>query len=165
MAEPVHPRRDVSRLLRIALFVSLALNFAVLGLVAGQVWSGRDEGRGRDGGGAMSMGLGPVASALDPEERRSLGADLRRLSGDARGGRRQNAQALLAALRQEPFDPEAMLSVMRAQRARDQQMQDAAQEIFVARLAAMTPERRAAFAARLSEDLRRGPPPQPRQGN
>ena len=159
MAEtsPQAPRRGVSRFLRVALFLSLALNLAFVGLVAGQVWKAQD---GRRPDAVADLGLGPVARALSPAERADLGRDLRRGGGDARRDRRANAEALLAAIRAEPFDPEAVIALLSEQRDRRLAEQARAQRVFAERLAAMSPERRAEFAAALAADLRRGPPPQ-----
>ena len=99
------PERASVRGIKIALAVSVALNLAVAGLVSGFVWHGGPAGHGdmmvRD------IGFGPFDEALLPEDRDALRKAIRARFGDIRAARRQtmeDAQAILAAMKAEPFD-------------------------------------------------------------
>ena len=152
MAEP--GKTGPSRLWRIVFVISLALNLAVVGLVIGAVASGRmGDGPPR----AFDLGLGPVSRALDPQDRRAIGLSLRGRTDLRRGDLRAQTALMVAGLRQEPFDPEAMRALMNSQRARFGAVQDAAQAALIDRIAGMSPERRAAFADRLERELSRPP--------
>ncbi len=158
MAEPVSSKP--SRLWRMIFVISLALNLAVVGLVVGAVASGRlGDGPPR----AFDLGLGPVARALDPQERRAIGMALRRDAGLRRGEMRAQTALMIASLRQDPFNPDALRDVIAEQRARLGDIQNAAQEAFINQITAMSPERRAAFADVLEQELSR-PPRERRSG-
>lgn len=144
------------RKLRIALAVSVALNLLILGLVAGAVL--------RDGGphGRMvrDLDFGPFTEALTPEDRDALRRDFIRQAPDLRDMRRQmrdDFSTLLAALRAEPFDVEALRGVVANQGDRMAARLELGQDLMLARIAAMTPAERAAFADRLEQRLERGP--------
>ena len=144
------------RKLRIALAVSVALNLLILGLVAGAVL--------RDGGphGRMvrDLDFGPFTEALTPEDRDALRRDFIRQAPDLRDMRRQmrdDFSTLLAALRAETFDVEALRGVVANQGDRMAARLELGQDLMLARIAAMTPAERAAFADRLEQRLERGP--------
>lgn len=159
MDDPVTPSRGSSRLMRIVLVLSLALNLAVVGIVAGVAVSGRLGGPAPR---SVDFGLGPVSQALDPAERRAIRQALRREGALRNLDLRARAEAMIAALRADPFDRAALELLLDEQAARIGQLQGAAQEAFLDQIAAMTPERRAAFAERLMEAFReRRAPRQP----
>lgn len=140
---------------RIALGVSVALNLLVVGLVAGAVL--------RDGGPRERMvrdlDFGPFTEALSREDRAALRrAFLQRSPGmqDMRQQMRQDFRALLAALRAEPFDPDALRGVLVNQQARMAERVSLGQELMLERLSVMAPQERAAFADRLEQRLRHG---------
>ena len=144
------------RKLRIALAVSVALNLLIIGLVAGAVL--------RDGGpqGRMvrDLDFGPFTEALTPEDRDALRRDFIRQAPDLRDMRRQmrdDFRTVLAALRADPFDAEALRDVMANQGDRMAARLALGQDLILARIAAMTPAERAAFADRLERRLERGP--------
>lgn len=141
--------------LRIALGISVALNLLVAGLVAGAVL--------RDGGPRERMlrdlEFGPFTEALSREDRDALRRDFVARSGgfrDMRSEMRSDFDALLGALRAEPFDIDAARAVLEGQQARMQSRLALGQELLLDRLAAMTPAARAAFADRLEDRLRHG---------
>jgi len=141
--------------LRIALGVSVALNLLVAGLVVGAVL--------RDGGPRDRMlrdlDFGPFTEALTREDRDALRRDFVARSGgfrDMRAEMRADFNALLAALRAEPFDIDAARAVLEGQQTRLQSRLVLGQDLLLERLAAMSPEARAAFADRLEQGLRRG---------
>ena len=154
MADPMKPTARPSRIWRIVLIFSLALNLAVVGIVAGAMISGRfGDGPPR----RIDFGLGPVARALTSDERRDIGRDLRQdhnlRSHDFRG----QMAAMTAALRADPYDPAAMQALLEDQAARLSQVQANARLAVLERIAAMSPARRSAFADRLEEELQRRP--------
>ncbi|ROT95869.1 periplasmic heavy metal sensor [Histidinibacterium lentulum] len=147
---------QVSRRVRVLLVLSLALNLAVAGVVIGAVV--RDGPRG--GGPRIDMTLGPLGRALSPEDRRAVVRDLRQsgaLGGMDRTARRQALEETVALLRAEPFEPEALARGFAAQRERGGRLLEAGHGALVARIAAMTPQERAALADRLEAETRQGP--------
>ena len=148
MAEPFPPSRR-ARVLRIVLAVSLALNLAVAGLAAGFALKGRDGHPPRD----FDMTLGPVARALDPQDRAAIRDMLRgRPDLAPRRGRGADLEALIAALAATPYDARALRTALEAPAARVAQVQAAAAAALADRIDAMTPQDRADLARRLSQD-------------
>lgn len=145
----VHTRP--SRLWRVVLVVSLALNLAVAGIIGGAMVSGRFGERPSP---RIDFAIGPVARALTDDERRAIGRDLRAdrsLRGhDFRG----QMAAVAAALRADPYDPAVTLALLEEQADRLNQVQARARMAVLDRIAAMPPERRRAFADRLEQELR-----------
>lgn len=149
---PVPSRRG----LKIALAVSVALNLAVLGVVAGAVLHGgpmRDQM-------VRDLGFGPFAEALTEADRTALKrAFLKRSPGlrDLRETMRQDMANVLAALRADPFDPAAFQTALSAQVGRLTGQMKLGQDLLAERVDAMTAPERLAFADRLETSLRRGP--------
>ncbi len=145
-----------SRLWRIVLVVSLALNLAVVGLVTGAAVSGRlGDGPPR----SFDFGLGPVARALSPQERRSIGIALRREGGMRNLNLRDRADNMITVLRSEPFDRDALQELMRGQSDAMAQLQTRAQTALLDQISQMSPERRADFADSLQDELSKARPP------
>lgn len=155
MAEDKMPTPRPNRLWRIVLVVSLALNLAVVGVVVGSAMSGR---LGKDPPRSFDLGLGPVSRALDKDERREIGRSLRQNAALRDVNLRDRVTDMVAALTAEPFDPDALRGVMDAQAAGMANVQATAQGALVEQIVAMTPERRRAFAAQLTEELSRERP-------
>lgn len=145
---------------RIALIVSLALNLLVAGVIGGWVL--------RHGIGPQRTHMphfarlaqlgGPLTHALDAEGRAAVAARLRAERGtrEARqAALREGLTALLADLRAEPFDPNAVAARLDAQRAQVAGRFEAGHAALVAHLAGMNAAERAAYADRLEEKLRR----------
>lgn len=145
-----------SRKLRIALAVSLALNLAVIGMVAGAMLrEGHDFRRSMP----RDLGFGPFAEALRPEDRKALRDGLIARAPEIRDARRQmraDTQALLGVLRADPFDPAGLHGLMEAQHNRLSTQLKLGQELLEDFLAAMPPEERRAFVERLEAGLRHG---------
>lgn len=145
-----------SRLKRILLPLSLGLNVLVLGVVAGALLHGPDGRPPR----AVDLSLGPLTRALEQSDRQAISAQIRKdirrgaLAADSRAGRSGDLRALLEAIRAEPFDAGAISAHLAAQRVRVQTWGDAAERALLARLTAMTPAQRAAFADRLEREFR-----------
>ncbi|WP_342068624.1 periplasmic heavy metal sensor [Yoonia algicola] len=159
MVEDKAPQTRPSRLWRIVLVLSLALNLAVVGVVVGSAVSGRwGEGPPR----SFDLGLGPVARALEPQERRAIGRKLREdrsLRGfDLRG----RVNLVVAALQAEPFDPDVLLALLAEQSQQIATVQATAQEVMLEQIVAMTPARRRAFADQVLEEMSRARRPRDR---
>jgi uncharacterized membrane protein len=147
MADLVQTRP--SRIWRIVLVVSLALNLAVVGMIGGALVSGRF---GAHSSPRIDFGVGPVARAFSDDEKRAIARELRAdrsLRGDDFRGQ------MAAALRADPYDPAVTQALIEDQSARLSQVQARARMAVLDRIAAMSPDRRRAFADRLDRDQRR----------
>ncbi len=144
-----------SKVLRIALAVSVAINLAVVGVVAGTMLNHRGDGGRMEMG--RELGFGPFSEALGREDRRALRNALLAKVPELRDNKRQrgqDAQALLAALRADPFVPDTLSALMERQHHRMEIQLQLGQELLRDLLIAMTPEARTAFADRLEQRLR-----------
>ncbi|NGM46352.1 periplasmic heavy metal sensor [Rhodobacter sp. SGA-6-6] len=148
MAEAAGKPRG-NRRLKIALALSLAFNLCIIGVICGvMLRDGPPRGGGRD------FGLGPLSEALSHEDRKALRKDFVARHPDIRDARRQmraEFEAVVAALRADPFDPAALDGALAAIAARNQSLLDTGRELVAERLKAMTAEERAAFADRLEK--------------
>lgn len=154
---------------KVLLAVSLLFNLLVVGAIIGA--NLREERDARmfpppDHDNMRAMGVAPFFDAMPREARRQMGQRLR----DQPGGGPFDRQALnrefsdiLAALRAEPFDPQAVAAVLDAQQARVTARIEAGRDALVESLAQMSPAERAQFADRLEERVSR--PPMPMQMN
>ncbi len=152
---PVRPTRS-GRGLRWALGISLALNLAVVGMVAGAMLR---DGHGMRGSMVRDLGFGPFTEALSREDRRALRQALFERAPEIRQARQQrqeDLQALVAILRAEPFDAAALAAAMAEQEARMVGQLRLGQTVLQERIAAMTPEARRGFAERLEDGLSHG---------
>ena len=105
------------RAVRIALAVSVALNLAVIGVVAGAALKHGGSGHEME----RDIGFGPFSEALSREDRRALRGQILQRAPELRSVRKDmqaDTQSLLAVLRAEPFDAAGLAAVMETQRAR-----------------------------------------------
>ncbi|WP_333712463.1 periplasmic heavy metal sensor [Yoonia sp.] len=155
MADPDPARRPgPARLWQIVLVLSLALNLAVAGVVAGTVLSGRTgDGSPR----SFDLGIGPVAQALDRQERREVGRMLRQARVLRDVNPRGRVAEMIAVLQTEPLDADLLRAIFAQQAADVARLQLRAQEALLTTIMTMSPERRAAFAAALAEQMERAP--------
>jgi uncharacterized membrane protein len=149
---PVQP--STSRGVKIALAVSVALNLAIVGLVFG-AWlgDGPRQGLPRD------LSFGPFSEAFTDADRRALRKALSDRAGEFRASReasRAELEALLVALRADPFDPDALRRAMIAVETRNADRLQMGRSLIETRLVEMSTEDRQAFADRLEKRLRRG---------
>lgn len=141
------------RALRIALGVSVLLNLAVLGIVAGVAINhprAEDPSRG--------FAFGPFNGALTPPERKELREAFRREAPDLRqawGKMRDEFGQMQGLLRAQPYDPAAFAGLLERQRDRGDRMMRIAQKLIADHVAALSPEDRAAFADRLADQMER----------
>lgn len=157
------PRRQ--RLLRVVLFVSLALNLLVVGLVLGAVVTRGSDMPGRQV--MLDLSFGPYTRALAPADRAALRDAWRDQSvnwWDIREAHRAELDAFVAALRAEPFDLTEVETILDRQHTRQSEQRQLARTILSERLTSMSPSDRAAYADRLEAasrepPQRRGRPP------
>jgi uncharacterized membrane protein len=152
MADDKTPQPRPSRLWRVVLVLSLALNLAVIGVVVGSAASGRwGDGPPR----SFDLGLGPIARALEPQERRAIGRKLREDRSLRDFDLRDRVNRVVAALQADPFEPDVLRALLAEQSERITAVQATAQEVVVEQITAMTPERRRAFADQVLEEMSR----------
>ena len=161
MAETPETKAKPRSWLRILLFFSLALNLLIIGAVGGLVWTFR--------GGPDQVGrdyAAPYVFALDPKERR----ELRRAARDhlpqpvgPRTQRKADYQAVLSALRATPFDRDGAEAALTRQTSNARDRRVAGQEALLDRWEGMSDARRAAYADRLEEVLKKGARRPPRK--
>ncbi|MEM8536634.1 MAG: periplasmic heavy metal sensor [Pseudomonadota bacterium] len=139
-----------SRLWRVVLVISLALNLAVVGIVVGTAASGRfGDGPPR----TFDFGPGPILRALTGDERRSMMRSMRADRAFQSFRPEERFAVLVSALQADPFDKDAFAAAMAMQAERNLALQEQAQVAFVDVISDMTPERRAAFALALEQEL------------
>jgi uncharacterized membrane protein len=159
MTDPVAPTpvKPPFRWGRVVLFVSLALNLAVLGVVGGAAF-GRLGDNKRAEFAARDIGFGLFAEALEEEDRRALRRGYTGAKSDIRAERQQmrtDLGQLLAGLRADPFDAAGFRAALQVGMARSAARQELGTTLLLDRLQAMTVAERAAFADRLQTSLRR----------
>ncbi len=148
-------RKGNRRWVRVVLFVSLAVNLLVVGLVVGALLSGP---HGRDRPELRGLGYGPFVRALSKEERSALHEALARNADSFRHNRaelRAQFEALLMALRTEPFDAAEVERLFAEQRDRILERRRLGQASLLERIMAMSPQDRAAYADALDRKFRR----------
>lgn len=156
---PPQPPRSMARGLKILLAVSLALNLAVVGTVAGFALRFHDDGRPSPSA-VRELNFGPFTQALTRDQRRALlrgfaeqGPDLRQMRTQMRG----DFDAVLTALRATPFDGPAFRQAIEGQSNRIAARAEAGRDALVALVLQMSDADRAAFVERLEKSLdRRG---------
>lgn len=149
---PEAPRR---RWPTVLLALSLTLNLAVLGLIAGAHFrEDRDMRRfpAPDRSMMRSTGFGPFFDAMPREARNRMGAAL-----NGREAAFASDPAVLAAelremlmaLRAEPFEAAALEAVLAAQQARASARIEAGRAVLIEQIATMSPAERRDFADQL----------------
>lgn len=154
MVDPAAPRPR--RLWRFVLVVSLALNLAVVGLIAGFAFRGGRDGPPR----GIELAMGPIGQALAPADRRAIVGALRK-SEDLRprrnGPRFVGISEMVSALTSEPYDPAAFAQSLEVAETRQRDVRDAVRTALIDRVAQMSADERAAFAQRLEAAAQGGP--------
>ena len=142
-------------MIKVALAISLALNLAVAGMVAGTVL----RARGPDGGHSLAvrdLNFGPFTEALTREQRRAM---LRGFAAEGNGLRAMRAEMradfdnVLAVLRGTPFDAAALQSAFDAQNRKLTDRVNTGRKALVDLIIAMTDAERAEFTKRLEDAL------------
>lgn len=154
-----------SRGVRWALIISLAVNLGVAGMALGAFLHGGPGGRGDM---VHDLGFGPFDQALRPQDRNALKASMGAKAGDLRASRAevaQDATAIVAALRLQPFDSSALDAALMAQQshlgARMKLGGDALRDFLIG----LSQQDRLDFADRMERHMLHGrdaapPPPQ-----
>ncbi|SDW20735.1 Uncharacterized membrane protein [Ruegeria halocynthiae] len=146
---PAHKRKWMP----IFLGVSLALNLLIVGVVLGAVL--RFKGNSPA---AAPPGFGPALYyALPKSDRKALRGELSDLRGKGSHRRKQDFSALSQALRDVPFDPAAVETLLEQQSKATANLQNALHQQWLAQISAMNDEERAVYADRLEEVVKRGP--------
>ncbi|MDQ2092252.1 periplasmic heavy metal sensor [Marimonas arenosa] len=159
--EGVQPR--TRRSVKIVLFLSLALNLLVLGLVIGAMAGHRFDHDRRSV--YHDRAGGPLTAALSPADRRAIGKALREAARETRPSRartRAEYQAVVAALTAEPYDGAAVRAAVERQLQGLGQRAELGKEMLLRQLDAMSAADRAAYAERLERVLARGAPGAPK---
>jgi len=144
--------------MKIVLFISLALNLLVVGLVVGAMLG---DPRERDRNPALrDIGFGPFVAALPLKDQNDLGRAMERQAGAFRENRtkmRASFEAILAALRTDPFDADAFRQIVTDQQAGIMERQVLGRTLLLERITGMDASERAEYADALDKALRRGP--------
>lgn len=142
--------------IKVVLFASLALNLAIGGLALG-AWLRHDR-MGEQRAMRVDQIGGPYTGALTREDRRAIWRQMREMRGADAPGRaemRASYDAVVTALRAEPFDAAQVRAIIAEQFAVGIARQQMGQTLLLARIDAMTAAERVAFADRLEAELQR----------
>jgi uncharacterized membrane protein len=145
---------------RVVLFASLALNLLIVGAIGGMVVRG---GPGRMGGGEFppplrDLGYGVFGHALSQDDRRSIGQEMVKHSGDLNANRREirtRVDGLLTALRADPYDAAQVQQLITQQQAQLLKRQQIGQDLLLDQIGKMSVKDRTEFAKRLERLIRR----------
>ena len=149
--------------MKLLLALSLAVNLAVAGLVGGIALRRAADSPGAApwrAGADAAVGLRHALAALPEDDRRALRVEwrtrMRDVAVDGSAPRPADAESVLALLRADDLDTEALRAALEAPQARARIAGQEATALVVKRIAAMAPAERAAYADRLEERLDRG---------
>lgn len=149
--------KGMGRGTKVLLGVSLAINLAVAGMVAGAVMR-HDGFPDRDKRGPELGAFGaPYMRALPKETRRELFTQMRADAGNAfpdRKARRALFRDVLDSLRASPFDPAALEALLARQASTTVQVQQAAQAAWMKVVSEMSDAERATYADAVEESLK-----------
>lgn len=168
MADPMSAPKTVakpSRVIRVVLILSLALNLAFVGGVAGLALRGGPSERGLQAGGAGTGTGGPLARALPHDVRKELGRDMRdfaRSIGLRRSNVRENMNRLADIVEAAPFDAAVLAAELEAQKALVGQLQANGRDLMIQTVTGMSDSARQEMAQELRRIAKRGPRALPR---
>lgn len=154
--QPPHAPKPPFRWGRVVLFVSLAVNLAVAGMIGGAMLGRFDHKRAEYAARDISFGL--FAEALSEGDRKALRRAYGETKRDIRADRNQmqdDLQSVLAALRAEPFVAATLGAALDRGAARAAERQALGQIVLLQRLETMSVADRAALADRLEQSLKR----------
>lgn len=141
---------------RIALVASLAVNLLIAGLVVGAFLHGPPDRVGRPQ--PRDLGFGPFVDALPREDHRAMLQAMSREEGSFRERRmalRRDFEALLSALRAEPYDQAVVDQLVNSQQEEVFESLRLGRDLLLERIADMDAAERAAYARALEEGARR----------
>ncbi|WP_309668379.1 periplasmic heavy metal sensor [Tabrizicola sp.] len=160
MTEPA-PRPVTATWVKILLALSLAFNLGILGIVAG---ARMKDGHGDKGGLPRDVSFGPFSEALSRQDRQALREALLSKAPEFRAAReaaRAEFDTLLAALRADPFDPDAVREALAAIEQRNASRLELGRTMIETRIFDMAEAERLAFADRMEAGLRTKKRPAP----
>ena len=138
--------------MKLLLILSLTANLLVIGVVAG--YELRDDRRR----GGTDRAVGWILEMV-PDERRDMAeahfAEARAAIDAAEGDRGALMDAVLAAIRAEPYQPAAVQAAMAAYGDSRSERWEVLRERMATLLARLTPDERAAFADNFEERMKR----------
>lgn len=147
------PQKDrkprMGRGMRILLILSLAFNLLIIGLAVGAVLSGGPKGH-RD------ARMPAHVRALDFEDRRAIGRDIRaayKAGAFGKRAERQKSEQLADLIAAPSFDRAAVSALSDEIEATKRIRFEVARDIWLDRIESMDPQVRAAYAERLREVL------------
>lgn len=138
--------------LRVLFGLSLAMNLLVLGLAAGAVL--RFGGPGGMRPPPKSLGTA-LFHELPPEDRRELRSQMQDHGARNAALRKAEAEAIGAALRQTPFDPDGVAEVLAGGARQREAWMNSVHSAWLERIGRMSDAERIEFADRLQESLSR----------
>lgn len=139
------------------LFVSLAGNLLVIGVLAGAMLSPNGPRQERQDRQARGLVGEPFIRALPRDDRRALVGEVLRNREQIRESRealRERFGAFLDVLRADPFDADEAARVFDTQRQAAVRRQEIGETLLMNRLQEMTSEERAAYADALENQLK-----------
>lgn len=155
------PSAGMTMPLKLLFGASLALNLAIVGLVAGIWLSGGPRGPDGPGGrpGLRPAALAPAfVRALDRSEQRELRRSLRRelgSMGPGAGSARPDVDQIVDVLTAEPFDAAAFDRLLIAGPSQTARRHEVGRALLTATIAKMDSEKRALYAERVRKELTR----------
>ena len=166
MAEPVDTVKPRTSLwVKITLFVSLALNLIILGLIAGVIARGGPIGDRAMASASRAEFRTPFVRALEPEQRREVSRDIRRSLRDLRDDGGEGPRVMRAALhrdalemlRAEDFDADAFGSLMAQQSEITKVFASAGAKALARHLGTLSRADRLAYADRVEIAIKNSP--------
>ena len=155
-------KKRVSHKWRVAFFVSLAGNIAILGIVVGTVLGGERGAHGRLDGAKSAARMGPVGQvvrALPREDRRALGQAMRQLRDDSHasfGTPAAQMDAWISALSAQPFDAARLSKLIAIGRANQNARGQLGGDLLIEKITAMSDAERDELVENLRRDRERG---------
>jgi uncharacterized membrane protein len=146
-------RTGMRRWVKLLLAASLALNLAVIGLAAGAAL--RHAGQKKNWHRPPDVGA-MIFRELDRDTRRKLRQEAGGPHGSYVQRRHAEAERVIAILRKDTFDAEALLAELRQQADARHDFHLKLQNAWVRKLAEMAPKERQDFADRVAERFARG---------
>lgn len=155
-----HGTQRTRRWVKIALAVSLALNLAVIGMVAGTaLGAGGTGARGGEHQALRALGLSPFVRALPRPHRDAVRRRIETSGVNLREERRaigRSLRAVEAALRAEPFDRAAVEAAFARSRGVVASLHEIGHGALLDQIETMDAAERAALADGLARAMRRG---------